>query len=374
MVGLQVAHPSLGQWCLMADISEWQRGMDLRAYAAAGLGALSMRASSGSRLDFQFDTFSPWARDLGLKRLYYAWVRLDISTEQQLAVIRQAHDRYGRPELGWMLDVEDTNGTLDRGLYAARLARLWEAIVALDGRDPIIYTSGWYWNPRIGEAIDMGRCPLIVADYPYQGEGGQLSKPLPERLADYATWAFGLRGVFYADRAVPRPSGWSGWDAWQFTSVATNVPGRIGDNLDLNLMSNTLLDLRLDSTPAPPVPRPQEATTMPIRIAATEAPDPKPQFVLMDDGTKRPLGGSNADQAFVAACEAAGAPLVLISQVLLNELPPYRPPDELAHGTDLAVRDEGSRTREAIAALAATPPPSPVVRFPAYLLRLEPEG
>lgn len=228
------------RYALMTDISEHQRGADIAAHAAAGYGIISLRTQFGGRfIDRQFDNFAPAARDAGLKRLYYVWVLPTDSADSHIALMREAEARHGKPELGWMLDVEDTqNVTGDKAAYRSLLLKLAAECVRMSGKLPVIYTAGWYWDNHLGGVEDFGDCPLIVASYPFQRQDGTESKPHPADVRQYGSWAFA--NATAADRSVPRTGGWDTWQGWQFTSLAgLNIPGfaqRGVRGLDMNLL------------------------------------------------------------------------------------------------------------------------------------------
>ena len=260
---------------LMVDISEYQAGADLAAYRAAGFGSVSLRVSNGARLDRAASDLAGQAVDAGLSRLYYVWVRPDLPAAGQVGLIDVALAGYGRPELGWMLDVEDTSNTLTPGAYAALVRTLSDHVQAIDGRRPVIYSANWYWDRHLAGVDEFADHPIIVANYPWQAQSGALSKPLPTALTSYGGWAFGGKQVYDGGRAsLPRSGGWADWTGWQFTSVATNIPGFIGRNVDLNLLVPSWSHPNGSSLP-PPLPV-QEDT---MRLAFIRPKDCGAQFV-----------------------------------------------------------------------------------------------
>lgn len=245
------------RYVLMADISQYQQGARLDDHRAAGFEVLSFRSQYGGRfIDPQFDNFATAALEVGLKRLYYVWVQPFDSADAHIRLMREAQARHGAPELGWMLDVEDTSNTLSPAAYRTLVLQLAAEAVRLTSKLPVIYTAAWYWDNHLAGVDDLADCPLFVASYPFQDRFGQDLKPPPAHFTGYGNWAFGLgdRGA----NAVPRSGGWEQWTGWQFTSVAgLEVPGFVHRGvrgLDLNLVRPEWIAQRLAGGNQPPPP------------------------------------------------------------------------------------------------------------------------
>ncbi|MFC9515588.1 glycoside hydrolase family 25 protein [Nocardiaceae bacterium NPDC056970] len=111
-----------------------------------------------------------------------------------------------------VLDLESTGG-----LAAPQLIdwthRYLNAVQALTGRQPIIYTYPNFWRTAMANTTEFSNYPLWIADY----NGGNYPGALP--------------------------GGWKNWAFWQYTDSG-RIPG-VNANIDLNVYSGAMGDLNM---------------------------------------------------------------------------------------------------------------------------------
>ncbi len=178
------------------DVSHWQRSVDFKAVAAAGITFCFCKATEG--LDFTDPRFAdnwPAMREAGLIRGAYHFGRpgADAATQAE-----RFHDTV-RPEGGdlpLVLDLEQTDGATPDEV------RRWtetfvERLRSLQSAAPIIYAGLFFWRDKAGDGDALG-CPLWLAAY-----------------------------VKTPSRYVPRA--WERWSFWQYTSKGSvaGVRGRV---------------------------------------------------------------------------------------------------------------------------------------------------
>lgn len=280
-----------GHMYLMADISEHQGAYpansrpvpDLAAYKAAGFELISIRIFSGWREDYACRRLIAQCRALGLEMMWYGWIAPQNPLPNAQATLRRIIGEltalYGKPQLGYMHDVEDPNApALTPQQYAAYVAGMVDVANVLGTRS--FYSAGWYWSSRLKGIKTWAADPIIPASYPFQTTAGvQLVPHLgPDELDQYGQWAF-QRG----DRGQGSvPAEWQGqdWSGWQVTSIA-RLPGFTG-NVDLNLLRpRYVAKLRGQAVPAPPIPVPTPIPDRPTPVII-EGEGPMPAEYQID--------------------------------------------------------------------------------------------
>lgn len=290
-----IVNSPAGPLHLMADISEHQGAYpansralpDLAAYKAAGLDMVSIRIFSGWREDYACRRLLAQARALGLDAMWYGWIAPQNPVTSAMASLKRITGElvqlYGPPSLGYMHDVEDPEAPpITPSQYAAYIQQMCTVTDQLGPRS--IYSSAWYWSNRLKGIKAFAGDPIIVASYPFQGEGGvPLIRHLgPDELEQYGTWAF-QRG----DRGQGSvPAEWAGqdWSGWQVSSLG-RFPGFTG-NVDVNLLRPRYVQkLRQKALPAPPIvitPTPVPDRPAPVVIEG-EGPMPAEYRININD-------------------------------------------------------------------------------------------
>ncbi len=308
---------------LFADISEHQGyagsskpAPDFAAYKAAGFRHISQRVFSGWREDYSAGRNVLEAKRLGIPQMWYVWIAPQNPVTTAAPALKRVLDRMvalvGKPELGIMLDVEDTANTLSPGTYAAYVAVIEQVCQPYGSIS--IYTAAWYWSKHLRGQTQWQTRPIITASYPFQSNTGQNLVPFPASFSEYGNWAFqrGDRGQ------AGMPVEWGGrpWSGWQFTSIA-KVPGFVG-NVDLNLIRPSWFDALLanvqpspgqvDPIPVPDIPDvPPPSVTFEVEMPDYIATDPGGNLYSVSPGGVKPITGW--ELANVPAYRDAGAPL-----------------------------------------------------------------
>jgi GH25 family lysozyme M1 (1,4-beta-N-acetylmuramidase) len=195
------------------DVSRWQHGASLNWAKVRGDGVTFafIKATEGS---FYTNSYlaGDWAgaRRNGIFRGAYHFARPSrgSAAAQARYFVRQAGTFGRRGDLPPVLDLEDNGGLGVSGLR--RWVRTWlRTTQELTGRKPIIYTSPYFWESRMGNAGAFRDFPLWVAHY---------------------------------ETARPRvPGGWSHWTFWQRTDNG-RIDG-ISGAVDINRFSGTRAQL-----------------------------------------------------------------------------------------------------------------------------------
>jgi GH25 family lysozyme M1 (1,4-beta-N-acetylmuramidase) len=262
------------------DISAHQPNIDwARAIQATGISFVLVKASDGKWTDTAFAGHWPEARQAGLLRGAYHFLRVTPDPHQQINVFLSAlGDDPG--ELPPILDIEDPDvhalanqGLTAHAAAAAQLtaaAKIWLSAVESQLKcRPIIYTAGWWWNANMflsgSQPTWAAGYRLWVANYPFihsvpdvaQIEQGSLT-PL-------------------------MPNGWTNWQFWQYSGDLATVDG-ITDALgrqphvDLDVFNGTLDDLHAAASAAVSTPAADgSADTQPHTspAAGLTLPDPR---------------------------------------------------------------------------------------------------
>ncbi len=284
------------------DISAYQPNIDwARAIAATGMSFVFAKASDGKWADPAFSRNWAGAKQAGLLRGAYHFLRLTPDPQQQVNVFLQAlGDDPG--ELPPVLDLEDpdvhalaSKSLTEHAAGAAQLtaaAQLW--LKAVEGqlqRQPILYTAAWWWNANMflagSQPAWAASYTLWVANYPYL-----------HSVPDVAQ-------IEQGSLTPLMPNGWTSWQFWQYSGDLATVDGitnAIGQqpHVDLNVFQGTLDDLRATVPPAAPAQpaagspaaQPTTAPTQPTTTAGggLSLPDPRVTNQIMINAFSHAFG------------------------------------------------------------------------------------
>lgn len=203
------------------DVSKWQGHINWNTMKNSGVDAVYMRAYQGLTRDIRLDEYATGAKSVGLPFGLYIYWRPGQTVESQINNIIKEYEKF-QPSLIPMLDIEHQDDKSPDFIGS----QVTEAVKQIEQKldvTPVIYTAAWFWNPKVKNA-QVSHCPVWLARY---------STPQPP--LDPSEWAdFALQ---YAQPAVP--SGWSTWDAWQFSADGNHrgkTYGASSSHLDLNIM------------------------------------------------------------------------------------------------------------------------------------------
>ena len=181
-----------------------------------------------------YETQRDAAKSNGLLWAGYHFYRNSVGPEDQAAYFRsEVGAAVG--ELPPVLDLEDT-ASVKLGALPSRALRCMQEIERLFGRKPMLYSASWWWNPWMG--------------------GGQFW------ANDYFRWV-----ANYTTAASPLlPSGWSGWDVWQYRGDV--LQQGFNAKIDWNRCDSAWLD---QFQPANPIPEPPDLTAWLKELRAAHA-------------------------------------------------------------------------------------------------------
>lgn len=227
------------------DVSQWQGAIQWSRLPGAGVRFAIIRLSNGMSLDTRFAENWSGAAAAGVLRGAYHYFNATLSgTAQANYFIDQLTARgFGPGDLPPMLDVEYTNvdsngdGTNDRpsvtpAVYQARLREWIDTVRARLGRDPIVYTGGYYWDAWV-QSSEWASLPLFHAEYPNYSTRRSWSDPVPNGgCARYVS------------------NHWPRYTFWQYAgdnTVASSLggAGTFGSSaVDMDVFDGTLDELR----------------------------------------------------------------------------------------------------------------------------------
>jgi lysozyme len=236
------------------DVSQWQGTIRWERLPAAGVRFAIIRLSNGMSPDTRFAENWAGAASAGVLRgAYHYFNATQGGTAQANYFIDQLLARgFGDGDLPPMLDVEYTNvdsngdGTNDRpsvtpAVYQARLREWIDTVRARLGRDPIIYTGGYYWDSWV-QSGEWASLPLFHAEYPNYSTRRSWSDPVPNAgCARYVS------------------NQWPRYSFWQYAgdnTVASTLggAGTFGSTaVDMDVFDGTLDELRALARVTPPI-------------------------------------------------------------------------------------------------------------------------
>ncbi|WP_278261063.1 glycoside hydrolase family 25 protein [Nocardia sp. AG03] len=191
------------------DVSSWQhvdgRLIDWHAVRAAGHQFAMVKATEGLHyVNPYFVPDSILMRTAGVARGTYHYARPELPPEPQAALYAATVlGQNGPLDLPPVLDLEASGG-LSPAALVEWTHRYLNALQALTGRTPIIYTYPNFWKTAMADSNAFTRYPLWIADYS-------------------------------GDEHPEVPGGWPTWTFWQTTDRGS-VPG-IGGATDVNVYS-----------------------------------------------------------------------------------------------------------------------------------------
>ena len=227
------------------DISHWQddkstpQKMDFKKAAAAGAKFVFIKVSERGSIDRDFEYNWDSAREAGLLRGGYHFLRWDLTGLVQARIFSELL----RDDPGELPPVADFEAPRKGSRYPSNALLeqfLHEVETKLD-RKPMLYTSPGYWNihgrNKITKQFDQkwAYFPLWVAHYKKNFQAG-VSKP---------------------DEMEPWKSMGKKWAFWQYTAVGDGPKyGAESKGIDLNWFNGTLQELNDFAYGAAPAPAP----------------------------------------------------------------------------------------------------------------------
>jgi uncharacterized protein (TIGR03382 family) len=192
------------------DVSSWQGAIDWGAVGRSGIAFAIVRIGDGYYHDARFRENWEGARAAGLVRGAYQFFEPDEDPIAQADIVIAAVGRLGPGDLPVTIDVEAPSPGVSPGTYAARIHQWVDRVTAGTGRQPIVYTGRYYWDPYVASS-DFRGLPLWHAQY--------TSASCPNINDRWRDWAF-----------------------WQYTSSGS-IAG-IGGRIDRDVFNGSLADLR----------------------------------------------------------------------------------------------------------------------------------
>lgn len=220
--GAQASNPidgsSCGSWIRVIDVSSYQPNIDWNAAKSAGVSGAWIKATEGTGyINPSFGNQKFGAASVGLPWGGYDFATPSDNAVQDATYFVQAGGASGT--LAPVLDLEQSAGQSEQTVVL--WATWWANTVrALTGRQPLLYTGGYY--PWSGDGNLPAAFPLgvWVAAYPlgYTTPNGNSSCGLSP---------------------YPNSGSFNGWAAWQYTSVG-QISGIAPSNVDVTSVTPTL--------------------------------------------------------------------------------------------------------------------------------------
>jgi GH25 family lysozyme M1 (1,4-beta-N-acetylmuramidase) len=198
------------------DVSEFQGGIDWNAVHGAGWAFAVTRIGDGTYIDPTFGGNWAGIKNAGMIRGAYQFFRAADDPNQLADIVVNAVGQLGPGDLPVMLDIEGASMQgEDPGTIVAHMQTWLDRVQQGTGKQPLIYTGKYAWDPSV-QSASYGGYPLWIAAY--GANNGQVPSFCPDL-----------------------PMGWDHWTFWQYTSVDP-VPG-INANVDKSLFNGTMDDL-----------------------------------------------------------------------------------------------------------------------------------
>jgi GH25 family lysozyme M1 (1,4-beta-N-acetylmuramidase) len=195
------------------DVSEYQGGIDWNAVHGAGWAFAVARIGDGTGHDPTFAANWDGIKNAGMIRGAYQFFRAADDPNALADIVVQAVGPLGPGDLPVMLDIEGASMQgQSPGTIVANMQTWLDRVQAGTGKQPLIYTGKYAWDPSV-QSSAYGNYPLWIAAY------GQNTGAVPPICPDL-------------------PNGWDHWTFWQYTSVG-GVPG-INADVDKSLFNGDL--------------------------------------------------------------------------------------------------------------------------------------
>lgn len=164
------------------DVSKYQGTIDWSRVAADGVKFAFIRVSDGTNyIDAQFPTYWAGSRAAGIKHGAYQFFRPGQDPIEQAEILLDKIGRKLEPDdLPPVIDVEASDGQ-SAATIKAKVDQWIDHVRGVLGREPIIYTSFYFWRDSVG-AADMTTSPLWHAQY--------TTAACPNIAPPWQTWAF----------------------------------------------------------------------------------------------------------------------------------------------------------------------------------------
>jgi lysozyme len=228
------------------DCSHWQNDkstaqkMDFKKAAAAGAHFVFIKVSERGGIDVDYEYNWKAAKDAGIPRGGYHFLRWDLPATTQARVFCAAL----KDNPGELPPAADFEAPAKDGLYPSNsmLLAFLEEVEKILNRRPIIYTSPGFWKSHGNNKVT--RVPE------------QFWKIYPLWIAHY----FKTMNPGITKPDIPAP--WKDWLFWQYSATGDGLAfGAESKGIDLNLFNGDLIDLQQliekttgQSTTQPPTP------------------------------------------------------------------------------------------------------------------------
>ena len=190
------------------DVSVWQGTIDWKKVKASGKVWAVMRVSDGTYMDKQFDANWANSKSAGVIRGVYQYFEPGGDAIQQANILLNKMGKLGPEDLPPTLDVEAT-GNQSPAVIASKIKQWVDHVKAATGRDPMIYTGKWFWDPKVASGAFAN---------------------LPLWHAQYCTNCCPAISVY-----------WKAWKIWQYSS--SGKVGGISGNVDTNKFNGSNAEL-----------------------------------------------------------------------------------------------------------------------------------
>jgi lysozyme len=172
------------------DISHYQGKISWQKVAAAGITFVYAKATEGANTkDARFVTNINGMKSNGIIRGAYHFFRPAKDANLQAANFLSVVNLLEPGDLPPALDIE-VNDDLPADAIISGITTWISKVESALGRTPVIYTSAYFWNSKLGGCADFSKCPLWVAHY--------TPKPapnLPNGFADFTFWQHSEKGA-----------------------------------------------------------------------------------------------------------------------------------------------------------------------------------
>jgi len=215
---------------LIIDLSHWDGHVDFDVLKLNGVSGVYLKASEGLATDTSFAAFWLAAKNAGLPRGAYHFLRSDVDIGRQsdfFCALLRADPGELRP----VADIEQDRGNIGPQRLAAASRTFVLTVKASLGVDCMIYTSPGFWGP----------------------------------LSPYTPWAsaYDLWVAHYGVNEPRLPAPWTRWTIWQF-SDNTAMPGVEAKGVDKSWFAGdtAAFGIYLRGIHPPPAPEPTDAVKL----------------------------------------------------------------------------------------------------------------